>query len=70
MRGVAAAVSSRALRASVSTVYRERFRLGRTFGALLSRSTLYEFTPSWLRCVDNSRRFGYRFELTGLPELE
>ena len=27
----------------------------------MSRSTLYCFQPDWVRYIDNSRRFGYRF---------
>jgi uncharacterized protein YhbP (UPF0306 family) len=64
MRGSAAAVKDRKPRMAVTEIYRERFRLGGVFNAVLSRSTLYEFLPVWVRCVDNSHRLGYRFEIT------
>jgi hypothetical protein len=31
--------------------------------AAMTRSRLYVFEPSWVRYIDNSRRFGYRFEV-------
>lgn len=63
MRGTASAVADRALRKSIAAAYRERFRLGAMFEARLSHSTLYEFRPAWVRCVDNSRGVGYKFEI-------
>lgn len=47
--------------------YCARFHLGSVLSAVISRSTLYRFRPTWLRYIDNRKRFGYRFELT-LPE--
>jgi uncharacterized protein len=62
MRGQAAAVSDRVLRQKITDSYIARFRLGTLFGAAMARSRLYEFRPVWLRYLDNSRRFGYKFE--------
>lgn len=63
MRGEVAAVNDRALRSTLAKAYRERFALGRHFRALLRGSTLYCFTPAWLRYLDNAVRFGYKFEM-------
>ena len=63
MRGRVTAVTDRSRRETITRSYVERFRLGTLFGAAISRSHLYEFRPAWLRYLDNSRRFGYKFEL-------
>jgi len=64
MRGKALAVADRAERKAVTTAYVERFRLGKVFDAALKRSRLYAFRPEWVRYLDNSRRFGFKFELS------
>ena len=64
MRGAVSAVSDRALRRTIAKAYTERFQLGKLFEARMSRSTLYCFQPEWVRYIDNSRRFGFRFELS------
>jgi uncharacterized protein YhbP (UPF0306 family) len=63
MRGAARAVGDRALRRSIAESYAERFQLGKVLQAGIARSSLYVFEPSWMRYIDNSRRFGYRFEV-------
>ena len=63
MRGAAAAVSDRARRRVIAEAYAERFRLGRVLRAGMARSSLYSFEPAWVRYMDNSRGFGYRFEM-------
>ena len=63
MRGSAAVVADPARREAIGSAYMARFRLGAIFGAVMRRSRLYEFQPAWLRYFDNSRRFGYKFEL-------
>jgi uncharacterized protein YhbP (UPF0306 family) len=68
MRGAVSAVSDRALRRTIAKAYEERFQLGKLFEVGMSRSTLYCFQPDWVRYIDNSRRFGFRFELS-LPRL-
>jgi uncharacterized protein YhbP (UPF0306 family) len=62
MRGHAAVVTDRPQRKAIAKAYIERFRLGTVFAAPISRSRLYEFRPVWVRYLDNSRRFGYKFE--------
>jgi hypothetical protein len=49
--------------APVAEAYTERFRLGGEFENAIARSTLYRFDPAGIRYIDNSERFGYRFEL-------
>lgn len=62
MRGTVAIVSDRARRKAIAWKYSERFHLGAVLDAAMSRSRLYEFQPSWLRYIDNTKRFGYKFE--------
>jgi uncharacterized protein YhbP (UPF0306 family) len=63
MQGSVAIVAGKPLRESVTRDYCERFQLGNLFALAIGRSALYCFTPSWLRYIDNTRRFGYKFEL-------
>lgn len=64
MRGMVTVVTGRARRKAISQEYADRFQLGALFHTALSRSRLYEFQPSWLRYIDNSRHFGDKFELS------
>ena len=64
MRGTVTAVTDRAERRAVAEAYAERFHLGKLFEHAIGHSRLYLFQPSWLRYIDNSRRFGYRFEIS------
>lgn len=64
MRGTVAVVTDRAERRAVAKAYAGRFRLGKVFESAMGRSKLYVFRPAWVRYIDNSRRFGYRFELS------
>ncbi len=63
MRGMASAILDRDRRRAISAVYCERFGLGRTFKAAMARTRLYVFEPRWIRYIDNTKRFGYRFEI-------
>ncbi len=63
MQGSAAIVAAKPLRESITRDYCERFQLGNLFALAIGRSALYCFTPSWLRYIDNTRRFGYKFEI-------
>jgi uncharacterized protein YhbP (UPF0306 family) len=63
MQGSVAVISDKKLRESITKDYCERFQLGNLFALAIGRSALYCFTPSWLRYIDNTRRFGYKFEL-------
>jgi len=68
MRGVASPVTDPALRKVLIKQYSERFQLGGILRLAIRRSTLYKFRPYRFRLVDNSKGFGYRFELTREPE--
>jgi uncharacterized protein YhbP (UPF0306 family) len=63
MRGEVSVVGDRERRKAVERAYAERFRLGRGFEAAFARTRLYVFEPSWIRYIDNSKRFGFKFEL-------
>ena len=63
MRGRASAVAERERRSEIAAAYCERFGLGPVFKTAMARSRLYVFEPHWIRYVDNSKRFGYRFEI-------
>jgi hypothetical protein len=62
MRGTVSAVTDPARRRSITREYADRFRLGPVLRAAMSRSSLFEFRPSWARYIDNSRLFGYKTE--------
>jgi hypothetical protein len=38
--------------------------LGTVFHLAIGRSGLYEFRPDFFRYLDNSKRLGYRFEVS------
>ncbi len=64
MRGAAAVVASRDERQGIVEAYCARFHLGPQFRAAITRSRLYCFQPEWVRYLDNSKGFGYKFELS------
>jgi uncharacterized protein YhbP (UPF0306 family) len=64
MQGHVSIVADRTLRKTVTAAYVKRFELGKFLSLAIRRSSLYRFTPQWLRYLDNSRRFGYKFEAT------
>jgi uncharacterized protein YhbP (UPF0306 family) len=64
MRGAVIVVSDPARRSAIAAAYSARFQLGTAFKAVQARSRLYEFRPSWIRYLDNSIRFGYKFEFS------
>jgi uncharacterized protein YhbP (UPF0306 family) len=63
MQGSVSIVTDRSLRNEIASAYSARFQLGNLFAFTIRHSSLYCFTPSWVRYLDNSRRFGYKFEL-------
>lgn len=63
MDGLVAVVADRTRRSSIAHAYCGRFALGDEFASTIRRSALYCFTPAWLRYLDNSHSFGYKFEL-------
>ena len=64
MRGSVAVVTGTARRNDLLKLYCERFQLGSVFRLAIGRSRLYEFRPTFFRYLDNSKRFGYTFEVT------
>ena len=67
MRGAVAVVASRSERREIIESYCARFRLDAQMNTAIARSRLYRFQPEWIRYLDNSKRFGYKFELTMGP---
>jgi len=66
MRGTVQKVTQRTRRREISKAYCTRFDLGLVFRAVMIKSSLYIFRPCWVRYLDNTRRFGFKFE-TDLP---
>jgi uncharacterized protein YhbP (UPF0306 family) len=64
MRGSVAVVADSARRNALIKLYCEKFLLGSFFRLAIARSRLYEFRPTFFRYLDNSKRFGYTFEVT------
>lgn len=64
VRGHAAVILDQEQRAGLVKLYCARFELGALFRAAISQTTLYCFAPQFVRYIDNSKRFGYRFEFT------
>ena len=67
MRGAVSMVRNRADQRRIVAAYVQRFHLGTLFKARMARSRLYRFQPEWARYLDNTARFGYRFEFTLEP---
>jgi len=63
MDGMAIKVEDEAGRKVIESSYLLKFKLGPATRIALKRSTLYRFTPEWVRYLDNARRFGFRFEI-------
>jgi len=64
MRGRVHTVTAARERNELVKAYCQRFGLGRVLGLAIRRSTLYAFHPEWFRYIDNSKHFGYNFEIT------
>lgn len=63
MRGTVRTVESPQERKEVLAAYATRFKLGGILRVALNQSEIYKFSPSWLRYLDNSKRFGYKREI-------
>lgn len=63
MQGVASMVTARALRKRITAAYVERFALGNLFSMAIRQSSLYCFTPRWVRYLDNTKKFGHKLEV-------
>ena len=64
MRGPVTVITDTARRKALIKLYCERFQLGSVFRLAMGRCNLYEFRPTFIRYLDNSKRFGYTFEVT------
>ena len=64
MRGSVTAVTEQARCNALIKLYVERFQLGKIFRLAINKCTLYTFRPDFVRYIDNSKRFGYKFEFT------
>jgi hypothetical protein len=64
MRGAVSVITARSRRSEIVQAYCSRFHLEPLFQDAIARSRLYCFQPEWVRYLDNSKRFGYKFELT------
>jgi len=67
MRGSVEIIRERKQRAAILDAYMERFALKGVLRVAIARSRLYCFRPAWIRYIDNSRGFGYKFEITLAP---
>ena len=63
MRGTVSVVSQRGLRDDVVKRFQSRFRLDSSLEPAIRRSKVYCFEPEWIRYIDNSKAFGYQFEV-------
>ncbi|MGO9316694.1 MAG: pyridoxamine 5'-phosphate oxidase family protein [Terracidiphilus sp.] len=68
LRGTVSKVTEPERRAALVKTYCERFKLGRALRLALRHSALYCLQPDFFRYIDNTRGFGYKFELTRGPE--
>jgi uncharacterized protein YhbP (UPF0306 family) len=68
MRGLASPIRDAQRRRERLVAYGERFQLGRAFRLAIRQSALYAFQPDFIRCIDNAKGFGCKFELRRPPE--
>jgi uncharacterized protein YhbP (UPF0306 family) len=64
MEGRVDVVAAPGERRRIVEAYCARFHLEPLFVDAIARSRLYRFQPEWIRYLDNTRRFGYKFEIT------
>jgi len=64
MHGAACIVEAGATWEKAWELYQAKFPFVTALRSEISRNSLYVFTPSWIRLVDNRRRFGYKREWT------
>lgn len=63
LSGSAGRITDHKQRREVTNQYCQRFALGPMLRLAMLRSSLYSFRPTWIRYVDNSRGFGYKYEI-------
>jgi hypothetical protein len=68
LRGTVSKVTEPEGRAALIKTYCKRFKLGRVPLLVLGHSALYCLQPDSFRFIDNTRGFGFKFELTRGPE--
>ena len=68
MRGQVTLVRDLAIRRTIREAYADRFRLNLMLRTLMKQSGLFVFRPMWIRYLDNTRRFGYKFEIKFLSK--
>jgi uncharacterized protein YhbP (UPF0306 family) len=68
MRGQVTLVRDLAIRRTIREAYADRFRLNLMLRTLMKQSGLFVFRPIWIRYLDNTRRFGYKFEINFLSK--
>jgi uncharacterized protein YhbP (UPF0306 family) len=68
LRGAVSMVIEPVRRTALVKTYCERFKLGRVPRLVLRSSVLYCLEPEFFRYIDNTRGFGFKFELTRGPE--
>jgi uncharacterized protein YhbP (UPF0306 family) len=69
MQGAAQLVNEPLERESVLVQYIRRFHLGVSFQSVIQESCLYKFIPCQVTCVDNSKGFGYKYDIF-LPRID
>jgi uncharacterized protein YhbP (UPF0306 family) len=68
MRGSVAGIDEPERRVPLIEAYCERFKLGRVLRLATRNCVLFAFEPEFFRYIDNSRGFGFKFEVTRQPE--
>lgn len=63
MTGRVMAIKDGTLRQSIRRSFIEHFQLDGALRLAIKHSSLYCFSPEWIRYIDNSVRFGYKREL-------
>jgi uncharacterized protein YhbP (UPF0306 family) len=64
LRGSVTVITENMRRRALMKMYCKRFQLGAAFRLAIGRCKLYELRPDFLRYIDNSKGFGYKFDLT------
>ncbi len=64
MQGTVQKIVDRSQRREIVKAYRDKFELPESFRVVIARSSLYVFRPSWMRYLDNAKRFGSKLEFS------
>jgi uncharacterized protein YhbP (UPF0306 family) len=63
IEGEARPMGDERMREQILILYLRKFQLPPEMDVAISTSTLYQLTPTWIRWLDNSVKFGYKTEL-------